>query len=722
MELLELAKQGLLDKGAFKENKNSTMSEMTKVLGEEIPVKMRMAIANYIMATFVSHFHTKIELAEDNLVPTNVIAFVLAHSGSKKTSSVTKLEKTLGKGYTKIKEYREVLERMRASETDTPIKKLNPLSNVLSTEAGMITRLNEFKVEGLGLPSLFVDEISTELATSIDIIPNIKLISQLFDSGEMLSKVIKDKERQSDEVHGMGMCGLFIGSEHGMLEDELVLKKFEDEFISKLARRCFFVYPTFIEEKKTGDDLADIISAMDKTEEEQNKHKKGINDLSLRIVERLIDEDVRNIKVSGEAMFLYKAYGIYCEELSKTIDNEPVMLETKHRFWKTLKLAAVYAYFNEHKEIKEQDYLEAMYSAEMGKNDLNKFAYRANRKKYEILLDHYVEGGNELSTHELVKRKIITKIQDLPNLIELANSKAGKTGNFEEKDGRIIWSKFEETTDIGISYVMTRNLQEMIDGGMEKKEAKQTIAAQDATTGFKHKELKFEQLGQFMNHDVAFTPFEFKDGHRHKDNLLGGANFVMLDVDNTDMTDLECADMLADYRFIMARTSDKENPFKYRVLMPTDIKVDIDPDSWLLFMKKIQDHLGFEIDILSKAQIFYGYNDREVIVNAEGENLEASELIKNLEKPKKPIKRATSRAVLTEMKRNRKKIIWYLYEAAHNEHNMAFNAMVHLFDAGFSYEDNIEIIEEAMREMPGDVRPGFMEGTLSRQRDQKYGK
>ena len=109
-------------------------------------------------------------------------------------------------------------------------------------------------------------------------------------------------------------------------------------------------------------------------------------------------------------------------------------------------------------------------------------------------------------------------------------------------------------------------------------------------------------------------------------------------------------------------------------------------------------------------------------IQAQGENLEASELIKNLEKPKKPIKRATSRAVLTEMKRNRKSIIWYLYEAKHNEHNMAFNAMVHLFDAGFSYEDNIEIITEAIEMMPGELRPGFAEGTLSRQRDQKYGK
>jgi len=722
VEILELAKNGLAEKGAFDNNPNKIMMEMTKVLGDEIPFKMRMTIANYTMATFVSHFHTKIELEEDNLVPTNVITFVLAHSGSKKTSSVTNLQKTLQKGYDKIQDYRLTLERFRASETGTEPKKLNPLSNVLSTEAGMVQRLNEFKVEGLGLPSLFVDEISTELATSVDIIPNIKLISQLFDSGEMLSKVIKDRERQSDEVHGMGMCGLFIGSEHGMLEDEVVLKRFEDEFISKLARRCFFVYPDFIDEKKTANSLQAIIDAQEKAKKEQATHKKDINDLSKRIVERLIEEDVRNIKVNSEAMFLYQAYGIYCEEMSKLEEDEPVMLETKHRFWKTLKLAAVYAYFNEHKEITEKDYLEAIYCSELGKQDLAKFAYKANRKKYEILLDHYLEGNKELSVHDLVKRKIITKVQDLPNIIELANSKAGGEGYFEEKDGKIIWNVFEETKEIGISYVVTRNLQEVIDGGMTKKEAKQLIAAEDAVDGFKHKALQFSQLEQFLRNDVAFTPFEFKAGHRHKDNLMGGANFIMLDVDNTDMTDLECADMLADYNFIMARTSDAENPFKYRVLMPTDIKIDIDADSWLLFMKKIQDHMGFEIDILSKAQIFYGYKGRKTIVNTDGVNLEASELIKNLEKPKKPIKRATSRAVLNEMYKNRKKIIWYLYEAKHNEHNMAFNAMVHLFDAGFSYEDNIKIIDEAINEMPGEVRNGFIDGTIAKQRDKKYGK
>ena len=184
----------------FSGNLNKYAMYLANSLDKDIPLSMRLNIANYSLASFVSHFHTKI-IVDDSLIPTNFIGFTLAQSGSAKTSSINKLERALGSGYHIIDEYRKELaetqakERARVNDEDDNwqryMKKLNPLFNSISTEAGMIKRLNQFKEEGIGMPSLFVDEIATELQCNPDIIPNIKLVSELFDVGNKKTELVE---------------------------------------------------------------------------------------------------------------------------------------------------------------------------------------------------------------------------------------------------------------------------------------------------------------------------------------------------------------------------------------------------------------------------------------------------------------------------------------------------------------------------------------------------
>ena len=90
MTNLELAKGELDRLDVFDGKLNSTALSMTKILGDDIPFTMALTIANYTMASFIGHFHYKIKMAEDNLVPANMIAFILAKSGAKKTNTIIK--------------------------------------------------------------------------------------------------------------------------------------------------------------------------------------------------------------------------------------------------------------------------------------------------------------------------------------------------------------------------------------------------------------------------------------------------------------------------------------------------------------------------------------------------------------------------------------------------------------------------------------------------------
>lgn len=694
MNKLELVTQELNRRGAFDGKPNKVAQKMVNLLGETVPFPMSLAIANYTMATFVGHFHYKIELDRDNLIPMNVIIFILAKSGAKKTSSILKLEKSLKEGYDVIDRYRYEKARAFAEENDCNMPRINPLSNALATEAGMIKRLNDFKNEGIGLPSLYVDEISTELASNADMIPNIKLVAQLFDVGDMKSKPLKDSNNQSDEVHGMGMSALFIGSEHGILEDDSVLKKFETEFISKLARRSFFVYPKFEDIEDEVSSINDLLNAVKEKKEHGYLLNSEINDEARRIAEDSIERDFNNLKMSQECNDLYILYTVYCEEV-QTIDVEAVALEQQHRHWKALKLAGVYAVFNGHSFIEASDLIEAIYVAELTGKDIGVFVEKANRLPYEVMLAHYQEGGEPLTVHDMVKKKWITRPSGVKDMIVLANSKSGKMGMFEKtEDDQIIYKSFIKEEGLGISFIRV--------SGSKEERSKKTAS------GYEYKKVTFDVIGRYMQHDTAYCPFHFKDGVRGKDYIISGADFIVLDVDNSEYSDQECSDMLADYKHIIARTS-SNNPYKYRVLLPLDITIDIENDKWKPFMKKVSDHLGIEIDLLPKAQIYYGYAGRELIINNEGIELEASELIKNIEaqSPKvKPLKPQQIPDAWDER--------MTLFSNAYNAkagtglHNNLWYATASAHDMGFTLEQGLALLDDIVDYIEDKPRAGYI--------------
>lgn len=713
MNKLELVTRELNNIGAFEGKPNSVALKMVELLGDTVPFPMSLAIANYTMATFTGHFHYKIELDTDNLIPMNVIIFILAKSGAKKTSSMLKLEKSLKTGYEVINKHRFEKAKAFAEENDVNMPRINPLSNALATEAGMIKRLNDFKNEGIGLPSLYVDEISTELASNTDMIPNIKLVAQLFDVGDMKSKPLKDSNNQSEEVVGMGMNALFIGSEHGILEDESVLRRFETEFISKLARRSIFVYPKFVETDEKVESIEALLNAVKAKKEIGYEVNNEINRISKDIAENSLENDFNNLKLSEDCANLYTLYSIYCEEITPS-DVEAVALEQQHRHWKALKLAGVYAVFNGHAFVEANDLIEAIYVVELTGKDIGFFVEKANRLPYEIMLSHYQEGGEQLTVHDMVKRKWISRPSGVKDILILANSKSGKKGMFEKtEDEQIVYKSFESSDGMGVSLIQgLPDVGKMIENGMSPKEAKDTIATITAT-GYKYKKSTFDKIGNVMCNNTAYCPFEFKGGKRGKDYIISSADFIVLDVDNSEYSDSECSDMLADYNHIIARTS-SNSPYKFRVLLPLDVSVDIENDKWKPFMKKVSDHLGIEIDLLPKAQIYYGYAGRELIINKDGIDLEASELVKNIESVSPKIKQLKSNQ-LPDAWDDRMNLFSNAYNAKAGTglHNNLWYATASAHDMGFSLEQGLELLDDIVEYIEDKPRSGYI-NTLKR--------
>lgn len=197
----------------------------------------------------------------------------------------------------------------------------------------------------------------------------------------------------------------------------------------------------------------------------------------------------------------------------------------------------------------------------------------------------------------------------------------------------------------GVSFLLVDNskLQAAIASNASKdviSKYKQQVA-QYASYGFTYEKVTFSQLGNLLTTDCAFNPFKYKTiaegavystekhpnawgGIRGRSNIEGPISWICLDVDKTDIKDYMMHKILSNINHHIARTSDPDNPYKYRILIELSESVDIQPKAWKYFINSISNTLNIPIDSLGASQCFYGYLNREVYSTTDAKPLSPS--------------------------------------------------------------------------------------------------
>ena len=220
----------------------------------------------------------------------------------------------------------------------------------------------------------------------------------------------------------------------------------------------------------------------------------------------------------------------------------------------------------------------------------------------------------------------------MKDLVHLAASYDTK-GIYTVCEEGICYEEVVKTSVSGISYMEVDNskVQKAIAKflGKEKITEEKSKVAATTDSGFEFYETDFEELGAMLQEDFAYSPFRFKDGRRGKDNILTGCKWVVLDVDTSAITDEEAHLLLSDINHHIARTSDANNPFKFRILLELDSVVDVSNQQWRFFIKSIADDLAITCDMLPKSQIYFAYSGegREVYSVLDAEPLESKKHI-----------------------------------------------------------------------------------------------
>lgn len=155
--------------------------------------------------------------------------------------------------------------------------------------------------------------------------------------------------------------------------------------------------------------------------------------------------------------------------------------------------------------------------------------------------------------------------------------------------------------------------------------------------------------------------------------------------------------------------------------MPLDIEIELDSTRWKHFMKALAGVIGADIDDLPQSQFFYGYSGNEVYSNI-GEPLLASEIVSQLPTETKKITRISKggRTLLWEDRKNEFK---YFYNVSSGQglHMGLFRMMTHMVDLGFNADEIRSMIEDIIEESGNFPRPGYLEGSLYVQMNERLG-
>jgi hypothetical protein len=660
MNMLELTKTELEKFKALAPSTNSYINQVMRAIpSPTIDPSMKAVISVAQLTNFAAQFRRNVLLWDETSVPINAISFVITGSGAGKDSAVKAASKCFSKGFDLIETERKRRVRDAAIQAarnadDEPateydiykkyLKPIPPIDIMPTTGPGLIQHINDIGELNISSGFLYAGEFSDELAYNPDIMENIKILSETYDTGDKQAKYTKGAEHRSTAISGQPVSALFVGSPGHILYDESTKKKFHIAFMSKLARRSWFCYtPQKIPEPDFSSHThpIDALLAYEESLKNESLQARAImQDQIADITTYHLSRTTTPLTVHSDVFKLFKIYQRYNNELADTVFNQDStsVLIRRHLQWKAIKLAGAFAIMDKSNEVSAQNYLDAIRFCELLSNHMQIFEHDLNKAPHERFSD-YIQtqvqpnGKAICSIHDLKKNNYINNVsrQKLQELVTLC---AGydSTGIYSivNEASAIQYEPIIKTSVIGISFkpidctalnnaLATKNLD-------AARKAKHDIALTTAY-GYEVADTVFADLVNLLSGDFAYSPFKFNNGVRGRDNILGGTKWIVLDVDTSPISASEAHFMLSDINHHIALSSDPTNEFKFRVLIELDSYVELSPIAWKHFTLAIAKDLAITPDPLAQSTIFYSYANRPIYSVTDASPLEARSYI-----------------------------------------------------------------------------------------------
>jgi len=493
----------------------------------------------------------------------------------------------------------------------------------MATYEGLLAAAEETTKNG-ELGNIFV--AISELGNSLKLDPNIDrlmmVLAELYDVGKAPEDLKKTKELKTGAIEGLAPSMLAHTSPAPLLSDSKLVAKLKTMIGSYFGRRAYILYTSLsetVENVELNTDLENQVKMMMQSTFKSVEDIEVVESNAVEAVTRLLSgTDLHMLSLTDDARMLYGKYFLlnkYYRRLSYMKDQdfsgEGLLTELTNRHWRAIKVAGIWALAQNSSVITKDLMSSAIYFTEYLGKGLRKLMDMIDLEVHERFI-RALENKDIGSTYrfdQLIKQNYVKKADknQISALLTAVNSalqgKAVVIADYKKSILNIDIIK-ESEGEYGFSYIKFPK-------GLDKDKRKEI-----AYKGFKYYKKDLSYLKNILANDCAYLPFKLKDGYRKDDNVISTTNYVVLDVDKSDIDmDVLHETYLSGTLHMIATTSDNTNKRKFRIIIPIQQQLGENNQIYKYVIQRIADELMLDIDLLGRSQVMYGYSDSIVLDN-----------------------------------------------------------------------------------------------------------
>lgn len=538
--------------------------------------------------------------------------------------------------------------------------------------------------------NLQIDEVGANLIGQTEVLDT---FLELYDLGLVKEKLVKST---SENVRHEKLIGatptnmLLFGTPTKLFDGDITERRLNDMLEMGYARRCLFGF--CVGSTKSSGITAEAMMA-------QMFNSAGndfIEDLSAQLGNLA---DVANIRkkifLPEDVCLELLRYRLMCEERGREYsEHESIKKgEMDNRFFKTLKLAAAYAFVDESAVI-TQDHLEN--AIKLVEESGEAFAKLMTPERPYVKLAKYLASSKtEVTLADLD--------EDLPYFRGGRNQKEEMitmATAWGYKNNIIIKKAFND----GIQFLHGESLKET---NLAEMLVSYTTNA-DMTTGYKAVRAPFDKLHQLTNKNgIHWLNHQVQGGYRNEENAIPGFNLIVLDIDGT--MNLSTAKLLLQGQKALFYTTKRHTAEcnRFRILMPANYELKMDAKEYKEFMNNVIEGLPFEVDESCTHRCKKWLSNKGHFEYQDGELFDVLPFIP------KTSKNEERKALLDDQQSMDNLERWVINNTGDgNRNNMLHRFAEILIDAGFGFEEIRNKILAINEKLPGKLEEAEINGSI----------
>lgn len=561
---------------------------------------MFRAITAYQFTKMATTMRAQVRTEHQGDIPINSYSILLAKSGAGKGHSINILEGKMMKGFK-----RQFMENTMPMLADQNMKKMasrRAARNGTSEDDELEGLYKEFRDAGelafsysegtgpavkqarhrlllaaCGAINMEIDEIGRNLLGAQEIC---SVFMEMYDQGLTKSKLVKNttETKRAKEIDGKTPVNmLMFGEPTALLDGGQSEAQFFSLLESGYARRCFFAWGN----PKN--------SARNLTAKERYEQRVKTNSSALlkQITDQLtlLSDPSRfnwTVTMPEDVAIRLIEYQIHCENREESMPEQSTMMraEMKHRYFKCLKLAGAYA-FVDGLSTMTMDHINwaINFTEESGKA----FHELLNRERPYMRLARYIADMQRPLTQ--------------PDLMEsLAYFKGSLPARNEMLSMATAWGyrqhiMLKKTFDNGIEFYSGETLRKTT------LDEIRLSYSDHFSENYEGVEVPFDQLHILTQEKgMQWCVHHFNHQYRNAENALPGFNLLVVDVDGTCPIPT-AQDLMKDYVHMIYTTKrHTEESHRYRMVLPINYHLKLDPRDFKEFMGNVFKWLPFQVD------------------------------------------------------------------------------------------------------------------------------